>query len=201
LISWQCKKPTVVAASSTKAEYVVAASCCRQIGDDIGDNVWASAGNYFVYAVGELLVIHHTINGNQFTMSNRQQRIRYSRANDNCEKKTKRELVRIKVDDGNAFWNEIGVDAARHTLTTASIKLVLPGISYYCWFWQTATARTLDNGEIEISAIIDGKAMIVTEASIRRHLKLEDSDGISNLATTEIFEQLALMGSKKTTWE
>ncbi|GKC59403.1 putative reverse transcriptase domain-containing protein [Tanacetum coccineum] len=32
-------------------------------------------------------------------------------------------------------------------------------------------------------------------ASHIRHLKLEDSDGISDLPTTEIFEQLALMGS------
>ncbi|GJS42058.1 putative ribonuclease H-like domain-containing protein [Tanacetum coccineum] len=41
----------------------------------------------------------------------------------------------------------------------------------------------------------------VSEASTRSHLKLEDFDGISNLPTTEIFEQLALMGSKKTAWE
>ncbi|GJR15964.1 hypothetical protein Tco_0798616 [Tanacetum coccineum] len=61
-------------------------------------------------------------------------------------------------------------------------------------FWNTATARTLDNGEMEITATIDGKVKIVSEASIRRHLKLEDSDGISNLPTTEIFKQLALMG-------
>nr|GEU98919.1 putative ribonuclease H-like domain-containing protein [Tanacetum cinerariifolium] len=48
--------------------------------------------------------------------------------------------------------------------------------------------------EVQITIIIDGKIKLVFKASIRRHLKLEDFDGISTLPNTEIFEQLALMG-------
>nr|GEW58960.1 ribonuclease H-like domain, reverse transcriptase, RNA-dependent DNA polymerase [Tanacetum cinerariifolium] len=41
---------------------------------------------------------------------------------------------------------------------------------------------------------LDGNVKLISEASIRTHLKLEDSDGISTLPDTKIFEQLALMG-------
>ncbi|GJX25996.1 hypothetical protein Tco_0232292 [Tanacetum coccineum] len=61
-------------------------------------------------------------------------------------------------------------------------------------FWQTATVRTVDNGEQEITATVDGKEFTITEASVRRHLQLADVDGISVLPTTEIFDQLSLMG-------
>ncbi|GJS23780.1 hypothetical protein Tco_0452412 [Tanacetum coccineum] len=61
-------------------------------------------------------------------------------------------------------------------------------------FWQTATVRTVDNGEQEINAIVDGKEFTITEASVRRHLQLADADGISVLPNTEIFDQLTLMG-------
>ncbi|GJU55682.1 putative ribonuclease H-like domain-containing protein [Tanacetum coccineum] len=61
-------------------------------------------------------------------------------------------------------------------------------------FWGTATARTTDDGEVEITASIDGQVKTITEASLIRHLKFEDSDGITSLPNTEIFEQLALMG-------
>ncbi|GKD94649.1 hypothetical protein Tco_1374486 [Tanacetum coccineum] len=60
-------------------------------------------------------------------------------------------------------------------------------------FWQTATACTLANRELEITATIDGQVKTVTQASVRRHLKFEDFESISNLPTTEIFEQLAFM--------
>ncbi|GJS54559.1 hypothetical protein Tco_0627921 [Tanacetum coccineum] len=61
-------------------------------------------------------------------------------------------------------------------------------------FWQTAVLSTIEDGVMEITATIDGRVKTMTEASIRRHLKLEDSDGINTLPTTEIFEQLAFMG-------
>ncbi|GJV75591.1 hypothetical protein Tco_1507175 [Tanacetum coccineum] len=44
-------------------------------------------------------------------------------------------------------------------------------------FLNASHIRTFDNGEIELTATIDGKVKIVTEASIRRHLQLADSDG------------------------
>ncbi|GJU59097.1 hypothetical protein Tco_1236863 [Tanacetum coccineum] len=62
-------------------------------------------------------------------------------------------------------------------------------------FWQTATVRTVDNGEQEITATVDGKEFTITEASVRRHFQLANVDGISVLPTT-IFEQLALMGTE-----
>nr|GEU75545.1 putative reverse transcriptase domain-containing protein [Tanacetum cinerariifolium] len=91
-------------------------------------------------------------------------------------------------------------------LNTSRIKYALtenPTIytSLIQQFWQTAAVNTLDTGEVQITATIDRKIKLVSEASIRRHLKLEDSDGISTLPNTKIFKQLALIGPMKTYWE
>ncbi|GJS29988.1 hypothetical protein Tco_0490608, partial [Tanacetum coccineum] len=61
------------------------------------------------------------------------------------------------------------VYAARHTLTAVRHKLMLPGITYYCW------ARTV-NGERQIQALVDKKKVIITETSIRSNLKLDDAE-------------------------
>ncbi|GJY02149.1 hypothetical protein Tco_0360301 [Tanacetum coccineum] len=63
-------------------------------------------------------------------------------------------------------------------------------------FWQTASASTPENEEMEITVTIDGKVKVVSVASIRRHLKLEDSDGISTLPNAKIFKQLAFIRVK-----
>ncbi|GJW19186.1 hypothetical protein Tco_0026622 [Tanacetum coccineum] len=61
-------------------------------------------------------------------------------------------------------------------------------------FLNTGHIKTTDDGEVELTASIDGQVNTITEASLRRHLKLEDSDGITSLPHIDIFEQLALMG-------
>ncbi|GJV29351.1 putative ribonuclease H-like domain-containing protein [Tanacetum coccineum] len=62
-------------------------------------------------------------------------------------------------------------------------------------FWRTAALCTVNDGVHRLSATIDKKVkLLVTEASLRRHLKLEDSEGLTSLTNAEIFEQLAHMG-------
>ncbi|GJT07915.1 hypothetical protein Tco_0842377 [Tanacetum coccineum] len=61
-------------------------------------------------------------------------------------------------------------------------------------FMRSAEASTDENGDVKINATIDGHSLSITEGSLRRHLKLADQDGITSIPTTEIFEQLALMG-------
>ncbi|GJW32782.1 hypothetical protein Tco_0052814 [Tanacetum coccineum] len=56
------------------------------------------------------------------------------------------------------------------------------------------------NGEAQLHALVDGKKIIITEASVRRDLQLADEEGVECLPNSTIFEQLALMGPKTTAW-
>ncbi|GJV76870.1 hypothetical protein Tco_1508454 [Tanacetum coccineum] len=66
-------------------------------------------------------------------------------------------------------------------------------------FWSTGVVKTI-NGEVQLHALVDGKKVIISEASVRRDLKLEDEEGVDCLLNSTIFEQLTLMGSKTTVW-
>ncbi|GJY18117.1 hypothetical protein Tco_0389608 [Tanacetum coccineum] len=61
-------------------------------------------------------------------------------------------------------------------------------------FWQTATAKTLANGTLELHATIDTIAYTITEASIRNKLQLADASRTTMLPNNEIFKGMGHMG-------
>nr|GEV36464.1 putative ribonuclease H-like domain-containing protein [Tanacetum cinerariifolium] len=66
-------------------------------------------------------------------------------------------------------------------------------------FWTTLKIKTV-NDDVRLQALIDGKKVVITEASIRHDLKLNDVEGTSYLTNAMIFEELARMGAKTTLW-
>ncbi|GJY80674.1 hypothetical protein Tco_0493425 [Tanacetum coccineum] len=64
-------------------------------------------------------------------------------------------------------------------------------------FWATVKVKTV-NGEVQLQALVDGKKIIVTEASVRRDLQLNDEEGTDCLPNATIFEELTRMGAKTT---
>nr|GEV25670.1 reverse transcriptase domain-containing protein [Tanacetum cinerariifolium] len=63
-------------------------------------------------------------------------------------------------------------------------------------FWATATAKNI-NGEAQIHAMVDGKKVIISEATIRRDLKFKDKGRVDCLSNEVIFNQLLLMRLKR----
>ncbi|GKB31140.1 putative ribonuclease H-like domain-containing protein [Tanacetum coccineum] len=89
---------------------------------------------------------------------------------------------------------EVEQDSNAQTRFEAASKSPMTHLSQELTHLEVATARTSANGEVELTATIDGEEKTLTKASLRRHLKLEDSGGVTTLPNSEIFEQLALMG-------
>ncbi|GJT45595.1 hypothetical protein Tco_0954310 [Tanacetum coccineum] len=66
-------------------------------------------------------------------------------------------------------------------------------------FWATVKVKTI-NGKVQLQALVDGKKIIITEASVRRDLQLNDEEGMDCLPNATIFEELTRMGAKTTAW-
>ncbi|GKA89547.1 putative ribonuclease H-like domain-containing protein [Tanacetum coccineum] len=118
LISWQCKKQTVVANSIIEAEYVAASSCCGQV-------LWIQ-NQLLDYRYNYVIVI-------------------------------------LNTDKTYCCWGKVNVDrhklsAAREMLMTARHSLTAAG-----------EVKTV-NVEVQLQVLVDGKKIIVTEASIRSDL-------------------------------
>ncbi|GKA15616.1 hypothetical protein Tco_0695363 [Tanacetum coccineum] len=110
------------------------------------------------------------------------------------------------------FGSKINFNAARHNLllliqvnvvrhhllllmkvTAVRHNLLLP-----VQFCATAKAKTV-NGEVQIQALVDGKKVIIIEASVRRDLQLADENGIECLPNATIFKEVERIGYEKLT--
>ncbi|GJU67645.1 hypothetical protein Tco_1253904 [Tanacetum coccineum] len=134
LISWQCKKQTIVANSTTEAEYVVAT-------------------NYY----GQVLWIQNQMLDYEFNFMNT--KIYIVNESTIC-------IVKNLVFHSKTKHIEIRHHFIRDSHENKLIQLLLNG----------SHIRTVDNGEQEINATVDGKEFTITEASVRRHLQLANAD-------------------------
>ncbi|GJX01331.1 hypothetical protein Tco_0185244 [Tanacetum coccineum] len=198
LISWQCKKQTIMANSTTEAEYVVAANCFKNpvyhsrtkhieirhhfIRDCYEKRLIDVVKIHTDNNVADLLTKGFDVTRFNFLMMTT---LKYS---------DKHNMVAfLKKPNESVGFTEI-VDFLKGT----SLRYALthnPTIydSLVKQFWQTATVRTLANGTPKLVASIDNKEYTITAASI------------SNLPDAEIYDGLATLGyvseGKLTFWK
>nr|GEY33725.1 hypothetical protein [Tanacetum cinerariifolium] len=91
-----------------------------------------------------------------------------------------------------------GFDQIINFLNASSIKYALivnPNI-YVSWikqFWTSVSVKKV-NDMTRLQALVDKKKVIITEATIRDVIRLDDAEGIDCLPNEEIFAELSRMG-------
>ncbi|GJT64135.1 putative ribonuclease H-like domain-containing protein [Tanacetum coccineum] len=215
LIFWQCKKQTIVANSTTKAEYISASNCCGQV-------LWLQ-NQLLDYGYNFMQTKIHVDNESAICMvkhpvyhsKTKHIEIRHHFIRDSYDKKLI-EMVKIHTDYNVADLRTKAFDVTRFQFLIASIgqmatgktttgkessnplmadslpKTIIPTKLVGCL--ETITVKTVNEGEQQLTVIVDGQIFAITEASVRRHLQLADADGISSLPNTKIFDKFSLMG-------
>ncbi|GKC53936.1 hypothetical protein Tco_1076681, partial [Tanacetum coccineum] len=134
LISWQCKKQTIVANSTTKAEYVAAASCCGQVlwiqnqMLDYGYNFMNT--KIFIDNESTICIVKNPV----FHSKTKHIEIRHHFIRDSNEKKLI-QMIKIHTDHNVADLLTKAFDVGRFQYLIATndeIQVSTVGLPYYC---------------------------------------------------------------------
>ncbi|GJV01042.1 putative ribonuclease H-like domain-containing protein [Tanacetum coccineum] len=183
LISWQCKKQTIVATSTTEAEYVAAASCCGQVlwiqnqMLDYGFNFM----NTKIHIDNESTIC--IVKNPVYHSKTKHIEIRHHFIRDSYEKK----LIRVE---------KIHTDFNVADLLTKAFDG--PRLYLDCmedWSMTEVVKKLILT--LELTATIDTLEYTITEASVRSKLQLADASRISMLPNTKDFEGMDFGNNEK----
>ncbi|GJR68989.1 putative ribonuclease H-like domain-containing protein [Tanacetum coccineum] len=185
LISWQCKKQTIVATSTTEAEYVAAANCCGQV-------LWVQ-NQLLDYGFNFMNTKIHIDNESTICIvknpvyhsKTKHIEIRHHFIRD-CYEKKLISVEKIHTDLNVADLLTKPFDGPRFNYLVVSIGFAEIG-DFLRVQPQCAVKVLEEDGSLEISATVDTKRYIISEASIRDSLQLDDATGITMLPNDDLF--------------
>nr|GEV55339.1 hypothetical protein [Tanacetum cinerariifolium] len=171
LISWQCKKQTIVATSTTEAEYVAGAHCCGQvlwIHNQLLDYGFNSM-NTKIYIDNESTIC--IVKNPVFHSKTKHIKIRHHFIKDAYEKNLI-QVLKIYTDDNV-------VDLLTKAFDVSQFKFLM---GYDCYGdylgFILFFGMKIEGYKCQIHAKVVGKPVVITEASIRGDLLFNDVDGI-----------------------
>ncbi|GJW42013.1 putative ribonuclease H-like domain-containing protein [Tanacetum coccineum] len=211
LISWQCKKQTIVATSTIEAEYVAAANCCGQVlwiqnqMLDYGFNFM----NTKIYIDNESTIC--IVKNPVYHSKTKHIAIRHHFIRDAYEKKLI-QVLKIHTDDNVADLLTKAFDVSSLNLsltddlqswlylnralntTWLHIWKRLLGMQSFMMLLTLLREALFIMLSLYITAKVAGKPVSISEASIRSDLLFDDADGIDSLPNQAIFDAIQLMG-------